>query len=91
MKIIIGATKTVSKSLKIYQETIPGQHSLDFLQQTTRNIARNKESATTCDLKTEWGCSSLAEEEKYQGKKLSVIRGHNNNNNNNNRCSNTIR
>jgi hypothetical protein len=29
---IIGATGTVSKSSQKYLETIPGQHSIDFLQ-----------------------------------------------------------
>jgi hypothetical protein len=32
--VIIGATGIVSKSLQKYQETIPGQHSIDSLQKT---------------------------------------------------------
>jgi hypothetical protein len=43
-----GTTGIVSKGLK-YLETIPGKHSVDFLQKKkscTRGIAHNKESAT---------------------------------------------
>jgi hypothetical protein len=32
--VIIGTTGIVSKSLQKYVETIPGQHSIDFLQNT---------------------------------------------------------
>jgi hypothetical protein len=46
--VIIGATRIVSKSLQKYQETIPGQHSIDSLQKNchTKNITHRKESAT---------------------------------------------
>jgi hypothetical protein len=33
--VVIGATEIVSKSLKTYLETIPGQHSIGSLQKTT--------------------------------------------------------
>jgi hypothetical protein len=47
--VIIGATEIVSKSLQKYLETIPGQHSIDFLQKNchTRNVTHHKESATS--------------------------------------------
>jgi hypothetical protein len=32
LRVIIGATGIVSKSLQKYLETIPGQHSIDSLQ-----------------------------------------------------------
>jgi hypothetical protein len=44
---IIGATGIVSKSLQKYLETIPGQHSIDSLQNChTGNITHHKESVT---------------------------------------------
>jgi hypothetical protein len=59
--VIIGATGIVSKSLQKYLETIPGQHSIDFLQKTailgTSHIIRK-----------------VAEEEKYQGRKKTCDR-----------------
>jgi hypothetical protein len=43
--VVIGATGIVSKSLQKYLKTIPGQHSIDFLQKTailgTSHIIRN--------------------------------------------------
>jgi hypothetical protein len=32
--VIIGATRIVTKGLKIYMETIPGKNSIDSLQKT---------------------------------------------------------
>jgi hypothetical protein len=68
--VIIGATGIVRKSLQKYLETIPGQHSIDFLQNTailgTLHIIRKVLQA---DLKPEWWGSPLAQEEKYQGRK----------------------
>jgi hypothetical protein len=49
--VIIGATGIVSKSLQKYLETIPGQHSIDSLQQTvilgTSHIIRKVLQAET--------------------------------------------
>jgi hypothetical protein len=49
--VIIGATGIVSKSLKKYLETIPGQHSIDFLLKTaivgTSHIIRKVLQAET--------------------------------------------
>jgi hypothetical protein len=49
--VIIGATGIVSKSLKKYLETIPGQHSIDSLQKTailgTSHIIRKVLQAET--------------------------------------------
>jgi hypothetical protein len=49
--VIIGATGIVSKSLQKYQETIPGQHSIDSLQETailgTSHIIRKVLQAET--------------------------------------------
>jgi hypothetical protein len=49
--LVIGATGIVSKSLKKYLETIPGQHSVDPLQKTailgTSHIIRKVLQAET--------------------------------------------
>jgi hypothetical protein len=49
--VIIGATRTVSKSLKKYLETIPGQQPIDSLQKTailgTSHIIRKVLQAET--------------------------------------------
>jgi hypothetical protein len=49
--VIIGATGIVSKSLQKYLETIPGQHSIDYLQKTailgTSHIIRKVLQAET--------------------------------------------
>jgi hypothetical protein len=49
--VIIGTTGIVSKSLQKYLETIPGQHSVDFLQKTailgTSHIIREVLQAET--------------------------------------------
>jgi hypothetical protein len=54
MPVIIGATAIVSKSLKLYPETIPGQHSIDPLQKTaelgTSHIIRKVLQSETCSL-----------------------------------------
>jgi hypothetical protein len=48
---------------------MPGQHSIDSPKHShIRNITHHKKSATVGDLKAEWWCSPLAQEEKYQGK-----------------------
>jgi hypothetical protein len=52
--VIIGATGIVSKSLRKYLETIPGQHSIYSLQKTailgTSHIIRKVLQAETCSL-----------------------------------------
>jgi hypothetical protein len=49
--VIIGATRIVSKSLQKYLETIPEQHSIDFLQKAaivgTSHIIRKVLQAET--------------------------------------------
>jgi hypothetical protein len=71
--VIIGTTGIISKSLKNL-ETIPGQHSIHFLQKKRKekyhssNITHHKKSAAICDLRPEWWSSPLAQEEKYKGK-----------------------
>jgi hypothetical protein len=47
--VVIGATRIVRKSLQKHLETIPRQHSIDYLQKNchTRNITHHKESATS--------------------------------------------
>jgi hypothetical protein len=51
ISVIIGTTGIVSKSLQKYLETIPGQHSIDSLQQTatlgTSHIIRKVLQAET--------------------------------------------
>jgi hypothetical protein len=49
--VIIGATGIVTKGLKKYLETIPGKHSIDFLQktavlETSHNIRKVLQSET---------------------------------------------
>jgi hypothetical protein len=68
--VIIGATGIVTVGLKKYLETIPGKHSIDYLQENscTRNITHYKESATIRNLKPEWWGSPLIQEEKYREK-----------------------
>jgi hypothetical protein len=67
--VIIGATGIVGKSLQKYLETIPGQHSIDSLQKTAILGTSHIRKVLQADLKPEWWCSPLAQEEKYQGRK----------------------
>jgi hypothetical protein len=53
--VITGDTKSVTKNLKEYLETVIGEHSIDSIQKNsyTRDIAYIKESATGSNLKPE--------------------------------------
>jgi hypothetical protein len=73
MPAIIGATGIVTEGLKKYLKTIPGKHSIDYLQKKnscTRNFTHYKESATIRYLKREWWGSPLVQKEKYQEKSV---------------------
>jgi hypothetical protein len=62
--VITGATGIVTKGLKKYLETIPGKHSIDYLQKNscTKNITHCKECTTIRNLKPEWWDSPLVQE-----------------------------
>jgi hypothetical protein len=84
--VIIGATGIVSKSLQKYLETMPGQHSIDSLQNTailgTSHIIRKVLQAETWSLSGRvhhWLKSRSTREERKP-----VTRNDDDNNNNNN-------
>jgi hypothetical protein len=66
--VSIETTGIVTRGLEKYLGTIPGKHSIHFLQNNscTRNITHCKESATIRNLKPEWWGSPLVQEETYQ-------------------------
>jgi hypothetical protein len=70
MPVIIGATGTATKR----RETISGNNTRKAFNRfstknsCTGNITHYKESAAIRNLKPEWWCSPLVQEEKYQEK-----------------------